>query len=55
MNAGEEVNRIDQANEVKDTIHNLFALHYPEFELAPCFGYDVAHRLYELGYRKVEP
>lgn len=54
MNAREEVNRIDQANEVADVVYAVFKEKYPD--LHPGIArYKIADRLYERGYRKVEP
>ena len=52
MNAREEVNRIDQANEIADVVYAVFS-EAPERDIWD-FRYDIADRLYELGYRKVE-
>lgn len=56
MNAREEVNRIDQANEVADVVYAVFKEKYPEVypPLGRIYSYGIADRLYELGYRKVE-
>lgn len=54
MNAREEVNRIDQANDVADVVFDVFKEHYPDLHPVVHFRYDIANRLYELGYRKVE-
>lgn len=54
MNAREEVNRIDQANEIADVVYAVFKEKYPDLQPVVHFRYDIADRLYELGYRKVE-